>query len=195
MSSSLGPNVHVDPTAVIGDKVSLNAPGTHSITIGAHAIIHPFVKLHALHGPIVVGTYAVIWEKAQLGQRPVGNEDETTGETGSDGKRWSTQIGDSAVLGSGTVIQAGAHVGSNTHVDVGVEIQAGAMIGDWCKIASKVQVWTGEQIPDWTVLRGGGSNRIQRTYETAKEDERVRRLAEKGHQSHVSIMSKMLKGK
>lgn len=89
--------------------------GTSQITIGAHAVLHPYARVLSHAGPVEIGEAVVVWERAVVGVGP-GDEDEEEVEARfvlveRDCVIESGALVAAKMVGRGTVVEAFARVG------------------------------------------------------------------------------------
>ena len=134
------PQCKIHSTAVVSDKAQIT--GSHIVEIGENCVIHPYAKLNADFGNVVIGKGCIIAEKAVVGVS------EASGET-------DCIIGDSVSIETGAVVEA-KKVGDHSTIEVNSKIGAGAIVGKWCKVAPLCQVKEKEVLEDLTVVFGEG---------------------------------------
>lgn len=104
----------INPKAVISEKAALL--GTHKITIGPDTVIHPYAKLDATHGPIELGAYCIVAERAIVGLTSAAPDpaavtigDYVSIETGATVE--ASQVGKATVIGAYSTLQPGCVIG------------------------------------------------------------------------------------
>lgn len=144
VSSVLPPSVHVAPTAVIGQGVTMGegcivhagAVIADGVSLGAHCLIYPKVTIYAgcrLGDNCIVHSGAVIGADG-FGFAPAGG-------------KWVKipQIG-------AVVIGNDVEIGANTSIDRGA--LEDTIIGNGCKLDNQIQIGHNCQIGDHTVIAG-----------------------------------------
>jgi dynactin-6 len=166
------PPCNIDPTAVVADKAQIT--GSHPVTIGPHAVLHPYARIRAESGSVTIGAFCIIAEGAIVGY-PEG------------------QAGD-VVLDRHVSVESGAEVlaervGEGTEVGVNAKVGAAAMVGRFCRLTPTEKVQDGEVLEDFTVVFGNGRRRRDGTVEGSEE---VRRQRVKVHERHVEVLKKLV---
>jgi dynactin-6 len=166
------PPCNIDPTAVVADKAQIT--GSFPVTIGSHAVIHPYARIRAEGGSVTIGAFCIIAEGAIIGF-PEG------------------QAGD-VVLDRHVSVESGAEVlakrvGEVTEVGVHSRIGAGATVGAFCRLTPTEKVQDGEMLEDFTVVFGDGRRRRDGTVE---DSEAVQRQRVKVHERHVEVLKKLI---
>jgi dynactin-6 len=156
----------IHPTAIIANHAVL--AGTFPITIGAHAVIHPYAKISSTHGPITIGEGCVIWEKV------------TVGGAGAVELRRNVvleacAVVEGGVLGQGCVVEAFGRV-----------VGDGVRLGKGVRVATFVEVGNGEEVEDYIVLYGRGVRRRDRT--AGLEGGVIEDLREKAHGKQIKAL-------
>jgi dynactin-6 len=121
------PPATIDPSAIVANHATL--AGVFPVTIGANAIVHPYVKIVSMAGPVEIGEGAVIWERAVVGI----NEEGSGREDDEDGSKF-------VMLERNCIVESGAHVAAKL-VGEGTVIEAFATVGEGC-IIGKVSSFT-----------------------------------------------------
>lgn len=106
------PPCKIHSSAIIADKAQLI--GTHSVEIGENTVIHPYAKLRAEHGRVIIGKSCTVSEKAVIGLA------EGDGEV---------VIGDGVNIETGAEVQAKS-IGDECVVEVNSKIGKGTVIGN-----------------------------------------------------------------
>lgn len=104
------PPARIHPTSVISEAASLT--GTHPIVIGSNSVIHPRAKLISTNGPVTIGDYCIISERAVIAAPD------------QDG----LEIENYVSVETNAVVEA-RRIGEGTSVEVGVKIGKGAVVG------------------------------------------------------------------
>lgn len=179
------PTITIDPTANVSDKASLT--GTHAITIGLRAIIHPFARLDSSAGPIDIGEAVNVWEKAVVGAPPV--DKSVKEQVGRE-----TTIAAHASIHPHAIVYAFSNIGAHTDVEVGASIGTGAVLGEHVKIAPCCIIEAGVNLEPYTSVYLLGDRQMQRINATMKENEEVRELYEKGREREHTLLKRLVKG-
>ena len=112
----------LSPDCVIADTAVLT--GTHLISIGANAIIHPRARIVSTHGPVIIGEGCIISEKAVVGL-PTSAEDPTPD---TDPSIQSIELDRDVVVEPSATVQGGK-VGEGSLLEAGSKVCAGAVLG------------------------------------------------------------------
>ncbi|TGZ84782.1 hypothetical protein EX30DRAFT_337252 [Ascodesmis nigricans] len=135
------PVVHLAQSIVISEQASLT--GNFPIRVGQHTVIHPRAKLNSLAGPITIGDFCIVSERALIAAPD------------QDGLEIESYV----VIETNAVVEA-RRVGEGTTVEVGVKIGKGAVVGSNCKITPLNKIEESEIVDDSTVIYGVGQRRI-----------------------------------
>ncbi|KAJ4351086.1 hypothetical protein N0V95_004133 [Ascochyta clinopodiicola] len=157
-------SIAVDPSALIAQHAQLT--GTHPITIGPGAVLHPHSKVNSTGSVVMVGEGCVVFERARVGVAEVetGRPELSRRTSGmSAGGR-----GDGVVLGRNVVVETNAvveaaEVGEGSVVEVGAVVGRGAVVGKYCTISAASVVPPYTTLPDYTVVFSGSQKRIDKT--------------------------------
>jgi dynactin-6 len=156
----------IHPTAIIANHAALT--GTFPITIGAHAVLHPYARISSTHGPVTIGEGCILWEKVAVGGAGAV-------ELGRNVILEACSVVEGGVLGEGCVVEAFGRV-----------VGDGARLGRGVRVATFVEVGEGEEVDDYMVLYGRG---VRRRDTTAKLEEGVvEDLREKAHGKHIKSL-------
>jgi dynactin-6 len=166
------PPCNIDPTAVVADKAQIT--GSHPVTIGPHAVLHPYARIRAEGGSITIGAYCIIAEGAIVGF--------------PEGQAGDVELGRHVSVESGAEVLA-KHVGEVTEVGVHTKVGAGATVGKFCRLTPTERVGDGEVLEEFTVVFGEGRRRRDGTVE---ESEEVRRQRVRVHERHVEVLKKLI---
>lgn len=158
----------IHPTAVIADKAQITGP--HSVDIGENVIIHPYAKIKADAGNVVIGKNSLVSEQAVVG----GNGD--------------------VELGEGVDVQTGAQVaakciGEWSTIEVNAKVGELAVVGKHCKIAPLEEVKSGERLEDFTALFGDGQRRVDKTMQ---EHEEVRSAKMEAREKEIELLRRLI---
>ncbi|KAF2153892.1 hypothetical protein K461DRAFT_292593 [Myriangium duriaei CBS 260.36] len=168
------PPCQIDPKAIISEKAIL--VGVNTVTIGANAVIHPYAKLDSTHGPITVGQFSIVAERA------------TVGLASPHSSPWHIHVGDYVSIETGAVVES-AVVGQATTVGSFATLEPGSQTGKFCKIAPSTKLANGTILSDYTVLFESGQTRTDQT--TATRDD-VQQLKLKGQTMHVETLRRLI---
>lgn len=157
------------PTAVVADKAQLLGP--HLIEVGENTFIHPYAKLRAEHGNVIIGKDCIIAEKTVVGPGERG------GEAGC-------MLGDGVSIETGAVVEA-RRIGDHSTVEVNATLGVGCMIGKWCKVGSLCEVKEGEVLEDFTVVFGDNKRRVDAT---TREREEMRSMRQDGRRKEIELL-------
>ncbi|KAK0300199.1 hypothetical protein LTR54_008894 [Friedmanniomyces endolithicus] len=158
------------PKPIIADKAQIT--GSHTVEIGENAVIHPWARIRAEGGKVVIGKNSMVYEGATVGT--VDGED--------------VLIGDSVNIETGAVVEARS-VGDGSTVEVNAVVGKGAVLGKWCRVAPLECVEAGEQLEDFTVVYGDGRRRVDKT---TKEHAEIRELKRAGQEKAVQAMRTLI---
>lgn len=141
------PPCKIHSTATIAEKAQLT--GTHLIEIGENAFIHPWAKIRAEHGSVIIGKNCIVSEGAVVGAASHQNNDEEA----------------NVVIGTGVNIESCAVVEASRiqdHCTIGpkAQIGAGAVLRTWCTVAPHCAIKGEEVLEDYTVIFGDGQRRV-----------------------------------
>ncbi|KAF7194582.1 hypothetical protein HII31_04088 [Pseudocercospora fuligena] len=169
------PPCKIHSLAIISEKAQIT--GTNIVEIGESTVLHPFSRIKADHGEVIIGSSCTICENAVVG-RLDGSEDG----------------GPSTIIGDGVNIEAGATVeaqmvGSGTSIEVNAKVGKGAVIGKHCKITPLSEIKPGEELADYTVVFGNNQRRLDMSMANNAE---VREAKAKGQQMHVELLRKLI---
>jgi len=112
------PPTRLSPTATLADTALLT--GTHTITIGADAVIHPRAKLLSTNGIVNIGEGCIICERSCVGL--------------TSAERMGGDMQEGVVLGRGVIVEQGAAVeavvvGEGSVVEVRARVGRGCVVG------------------------------------------------------------------
>lgn len=162
----------IHPSAIIADKAQIT--GTYTVEIGENAVIHPYVRIRAENGRVVIGQSSMIYERAVIGL--------------VEGETQDVVIGDGVNIETGATVQA-KNIGDGTTVEVNAVVGAGAVLGRYCKIAPLEKVEAGQELEDYTVVYGDGQRRVDKTIREHAEIREARRV---GQEKSIELMRKMI---
>lgn len=173
------PPCTIHPTAIVSDKAQIT--GTFPVEVGEDTVIHPFARIRAEAGKVVVGRKCVIWEKAVIGAGKA-----------ADGDRGDASVilQDYVTVESGASIEASV-VGEGSEIGVKAAVGRGVTLGKWCKICP-LEVVVGEVEPEveaFTVVFGDGRRRVDGS---AKAFEEVRRAKREGTAKQVEGLRRLI---
>ncbi|KYG42314.1 hypothetical protein M433DRAFT_7248 [Acidomyces richmondensis BFW] len=169
------PPCRIHPSAVIADKAQIT--GTYPVEIGENVIIHPYARIRADHGKVIIGKNSMVYENA------------TVGLSDSDPKvdHEEVSIGEGVNIETGAVVEARS-VGDGTTIEVNAIIGKGAVVGKYCKIVPLETVGPGEVLDDFSVLYGAG----QRIDTTTMCHPEIREAKRVGQEKAVELMKKLI---
>ncbi|KAK3110394.1 hypothetical protein LTR53_015362 [Teratosphaeriaceae sp. CCFEE 6253] len=170
---STKPPCTIHPSAIVSDKAQIT--GSHQVEIGENAVIHPYAKIRAEGGRVVIGKYSMVYEHAVVGTAEGTSPVDVT-------------IGDFAVVETGAVVEAKS-IGDATTIEVKSVVGKGAVLGKWCKVAPLERVEGGEELADFTVVYGGGQRRVDKTM---KAHEEIRKAKVDGQEKAVEVMRTLI---
>ncbi|KAJ4295585.1 hypothetical protein N0V90_007598 [Kalmusia sp. IMI 367209] len=161
----------IDPSVIIAQHAQLT--GTHPITVGPRAVLHPHSKISSNLAPVVIGEGAVIYERAKVG---VGMEelDSKRSSVASVTSARNSMRGEGTVLGRNVVVETGAvieaaEVGEGSVVEVGAHLGRGCVLGKFCTVSAHCIVPANANIPDYTVVYCGTEHRVDKTLQLRPE--------------------------
>ncbi|KAE8355401.1 trimeric LpxA-like protein [Aspergillus coremiiformis] len=149
--------VTAHPTATVAETVIFH--GTHTITIGAGAIIHPRAKFYSYEGPIAIGENTIISEKSTIGTIP---QHPPTLQQPRTPDGLPIRISSSVTVGPLATVHPGAHIHSAVTIEALAIVKRRASIGAHSKICAGCEVSENVAIRDWTVVWGAGTGFGQR---------------------------------
>nr|OQO20141.1 hypothetical protein B0A51_13356 [Rachicladosporium sp. CCFEE 5018] len=151
-AASVRPPLKIHSTAIVSERAVLT--GSHPITIGERAVIHPFAHLRAEGGSVTIGEYCTIDETAVVGL-PAGEGGEVVLEKG-------------VAVHSGAVV-LGSIIGEGSEIGVKARIGKGATVGQYATVAAAETVEDGGKVGDFGVVFGGGRKRVDGLLEGSEE--------------------------
>ena len=180
-------SIVLDPSVLIAQHAQLT--GTHPITIGPNAVLHPHCKISSAFSPVVLGEGVVIFERAKVG---VG-----FGDSDADSRRSSIvsqKRGEGTVLEKNVVVETGAiveaaEVGEGTVIEIGASVGRGCVIGKYCTISTSTTLPPNSQVPDYTVVFCGNRTRLDRTLKERPEVLQAKVLM---HTKQVDMFKKLV---
>ncbi|KAF2734226.1 trimeric LpxA-like protein [Polyplosphaeria fusca] len=183
----------IDPSVLIAQHAQLT--GTHPITIGPNAVLHPHCKISSVQAPVVLGEGVVIYEKAKVGVG-IGNADTESRRSSvvpSPGSRDSlrvdgTVLGRNVVIETSTVVEA-AEIGEGSVVEVNAVIGQGCVIGRFCTISASSVLPPNTHLPDFTVVYGASERRIDYTTQARPELQEAKMMM---HTKQIEIFKKLV---
>lgn len=126
----------IDPSALIAQHAGFT--GTHPITVGPNAVLHPHAKVSSAQAPVVIGENVVLWERVKIGVGMADSMDESKrNSVASMASRTSVRSstrGEGTVLGRNVTVEAtavveAAEVGEGSVIEVGAYLGKGCVIG------------------------------------------------------------------
>ncbi|KZM28489.1 transferase [Ascochyta rabiei] len=179
-------SIAVDPTALIAQHAQLT--GTHPITIGPGAVLHPHSKLNSTGCVVMLGEGCVVFERARVGladvDAPRPESSRRTSGTSAGGRGDGVVLGRNVTVEANAVVEA-AEVGEGTLIDVAAVVGRGAVIGkvgsllffsvadassetstdspQHCTISAASVVPPYTTLPDYTVVFAGSQKRVDKT--------------------------------
>ncbi|UPX15533.1 uncharacterized protein EKO05_0005977 [Ascochyta rabiei] len=170
-------SIAVDPTALIAQHAQLT--GTHPITIGPGAVLHPHSKLNSTGCVVMLGEGCVVFERARVGladvDAPRPESSRRTSGTSAGGRGDGVVLGRNVTVEANAVVEA-AEVGEGTLIDVAAVVGRGAVIGKHCTISAASVVPPYTTLPDYTVVFAGSQKRVDKTLQQ-RPDLREARMA------------------
>ncbi|KAK4545884.1 hypothetical protein LTR36_002448 [Oleoguttula mirabilis] len=163
---------HIHPSAIVADKAQIT--GAHAVEIGENAVIHPYAKIRAEGGKVVIGNNSMVYERAVVGVAEGGEQD--------------VVIGEGVNIDTGAVIEA-KNIGDGSTIEVNAIIGKGTVLGRYCKVASLERVEAGEELEDFMVVYSDGQRRIDKTM---KDHPDIREAKRVGQEKSIELMRKML---
>ncbi|KAI9806082.1 MAG: hypothetical protein M1833_004489 [Piccolia ochrophora] len=123
------PPTTISARAIISDTAIIT--GTHPVTIGESAVLHPRATLLASHGPVTVGANCIICERSVVGLSAApSNGDVTLPVEG-------VVVEDDVMIDVGAKVEA-SRVGEGSVIEVNAIIGRGAVIGkDWATVRGR----------------------------------------------------------
>ncbi len=128
-ADGISPGAHIDPGAVLGDRVSVGAGSV----IEAGAVLGSRVSIGCctvIHAGARISADAVIEDCVVLGKRPRLRP----GSSAAAVELTDLEIGEGVTVCSGAVVYAGAVVGSGTIVGDQSQVREGSRVGEGCVI-------------------------------------------------------------
>ena len=162
----------IHPSAIVADKAQIT--GEHTVEIGENAVIHPYAKIRAEGGAVVVGRNSMVYERAVVGVAEGVNQDVT--------------IGEGVNIESGASVEAKI-VGDGSIVDVHAAVGRGTILGMYCKVAPMERVEAGEKLEDFTVLHSNGQRRVN---VTMRDHAEMRDAKAIGQEKTMELMRKLI---
>lgn len=164
--------IHQD--AVVCREASLKG----NVTVGAGTVVHPGAKIHALAGPIVLGSNNLVEEGVQIVTR---ENENGSGQVLHIGNYNTFQVGCrvyAALVGDGNVVEAKAELGDQCVVE------SGAVVGSTLRVPPK------SIVPEDTVLYGAGGSRVmeggaeRNTHDLEPRLDQLRKILPQTHKLH-----------
>ncbi|KAK5131647.1 hypothetical protein LTR08_000774 [Meristemomyces frigidus] len=162
----------IHPSAIIADKAQIT--GDYTVEIGENAVIHPYAKIRADGGRVVIGKNSMVYERAVIGV--------------AEGAGQDVVVGDGVNIETGAVVEAKI-VGDGSIVDVHAVVARGAVLGIYCKIAPMERVEAGEELPAFTVVHSDGQRRMDRTMRDHADIRDAKRV---GQDKSIELMRKLI---
>ncbi|KAF2657869.1 trimeric LpxA-like protein [Lophiostoma macrostomum CBS 122681] len=192
-------SIVLDPSVLIAQHAQLT--GTHPITIGPNAILHPHCKVSSAFAPVVLGEGVLIYERARAGVgfgdtgggSGSGDESRRSSVASSGGARDSLRV-DGTVLGKNVVVESAAvveaaEVGEGSVIEAQAVLGRGCVVGKFCTIGASCVLPPNTSIPDYTVVYGGGERRIDKTLQSRPEILQARVLM---HTRQIDMFKKLV---
>ncbi|KAK6402628.1 hypothetical protein LTR95_019049, partial [Oleoguttula sp. CCFEE 5521] len=142
-AASARPPLKIHSTAIVSERAVLT--GSHPITIGERAVIHPFAHLRAEGGSVTISEYCTVDETAVVGL--------PAGESGD------ILLEKAVAVHSGAVVM-GSRVGEGSEIGVKACIGKGAVVGQYATVAAAEAVEDRGEVGDFEVVFGGGRRRV-----------------------------------
>jgi dynactin-6 len=159
------PPASIDPTAIIANHASLT--GSFPITIGAHAVIHPYAKIISTYGPVTIGDGCIIWEKAVVGGAG------------------PASLAKNVVVETCAVVEGGS-LGESSVVEAFGKVGVDAELGRGCRVMTFVEVGEDEKVEDYMILYGKGLKRRDTTVKL--EGGVVEGLRDSSHGQQIKVL-------
>ncbi|QIW99461.1 hypothetical protein AMS68_004979 [Peltaster fructicola] len=171
-TQTVKPPCKIHATATISDRAIIT--GTHQVEIGENSVLHPYAKIRAEGGRVIIGAYCTIAEAAV-----VGTSEEHEGDV---------VINDYVVIDSGAQVEA-ASVGYSSEVGIQAVVGHEAIIGKYCKIAPKWCLKPGQTLEDYTVIYG---DNLVRKDASAASNASYRDARLTGQERHVEVLRRKI---
>lgn len=176
------PTAHLDPGAYVR--------GSHAISIAPDTLVHPRVQLVSIHGPLIIDSGTVVYEKAILGgpipssastitagpndrtktsTPPIGSVRDTAtttatadddGEEDTDDDPVKTLIGSNVYIGAHAQIHAGCTLHDACVIEPHAVVQRGVTVGAHAKVCGGCTV--DRDVVDWEIVMEDGRRRRKR---------------------------------
>lgn len=168
------PPCTIHPTAIVADKAQIT--GSFPVEIAEHAVLHPYARIRAEGGRVIIGPYCIVAEGAVIGL-PAGQEG-----------------GGDVVLDRYVSVESGAEVlakrvGEVTELGIQAKIGKGAVVGSFCRLTATEVVGAGEEVEDFTVVFGDGQRRRDKTLVKSED---VKRQRIRAQEKHVEVLRKLV---
>lgn len=108
------PNLHLHSTATLSPRARIL--GTHSVTIAAHTVVHPFATLDVTNGPLVLGKACVVWEQVVICAPAAGTTLADAVQLHPAAYVAATHIGQGSIVGAAARTGTRARLGSNVTI-------------------------------------------------------------------------------
>jgi carbonic anhydrase/acetyltransferase-like protein (isoleucine patch superfamily) len=174
---TIHPTSHLDPGAYVR--------GTHAISIDAHVLIHPRAQLISIHGPLIVGSGAIVYEKAVLGGpvplSTLNPKDRTPATPSTLGTATDADTSPpKTVIGPNTTIHPHAHVLSGATIQEASTLESHATIKSGITVGAHAKICAGcvvdRDVGEWEVVFGDGRQRRKRAGDPGKDEVEKARL-------------------
>ena len=177
--------VSLHPTSIIDAHAVLT--GTHLITIGPSAILHPRSRIYSTYLPITISSGCIIHSRAIIGLTDPSSLNPSSPDPSSLDELSSITLGPNVVVEPGAIVAA-AEVGEGSVIGAGAEVGAGAVLGRGCRVGPRCKVGRGEVLDDGTVVYGEG--RGERRVQRGGEVERLRGFV---HEKQLEGLRRLIK--
>lgn len=167
------PPCTIHPSAIIADKAQIT--GTYPVEIGEGVVLHPYARIRAEGGRVIIGKLSMVYERAVVGCEAAGGGGEVV-------------VGECVNIETSVVVEA-QRVGDGTVVEVNALVGKGAVVGEWCRITALERVDADEELEDFTVVFSGGQRRADKTL---KGHEEVRLAKKESQEKAVDLMRKLI---
>ncbi|GAM87878.1 hypothetical protein ANO11243_059060 [Dothideomycetidae sp. 11243] len=174
VTRTVKPPCQIDAKAVVSEKAIL--AGVHPITIGANSALHPFARIDSTHGPVTIGEFCIIAERASVGLvRP------QTAAT-------HIHIHDYVSIETGAIVESSA-VGKASTIGPFAALSSASQTGQFCKISAFSKLASNEALPNFTVVMDDGLHRIDQTTLTRSD---IQQLKLKGQKMHLDTLRRLI---
>ncbi|KAF1993506.1 trimeric LpxA-like protein [Amniculicola lignicola CBS 123094] len=189
-------SIVLDPSVLIAQHAQLT--GTHPITIGPGAVLHPHSKISSVLAPVVLGEGVVIYERARIGvgvgDAKAGDANRRTSVLPDRGSGGSLARGEGTVLGRNVVVETNcvveaSEIGEGSVVEAACTLGRGCVIGRYCIISAASVIPANTRLDDFTVVYSGNEKRINQTMKDRKE---VRQSYKTKHAKQLDMFRKLI---